>query len=268
MTQAKAARASADFVARIEDDIAANATFDELVKKFALTAAVTPPLTADGRSVDAGDTALAPEAQATLADAFRSEPDDDPAVATRPENAGFVVWKLERTITAAPRPLAAIRTQVVADVRLDRGSKAAKATADRLVAAINGGTPIARAVAALGRALPPIGPVSATRMELARAEQVPPPLAMMFAMPVKRARALEIPGKQGWYVVYLDSIARGDPAQAQGLIAATAQQLERVVGNEYVEQFARAARAAVGVKTDAAAVARMKRSLTGATTGR
>ena len=100
-------------------------------------------------------------------------------------------------------------------------------------------------------------------MELARAQDVPPPLALMFALPPKRARALQMPGKQGWFIVYLDAIARGDANQAPGLVPATQQQLERVIGSEYVEQFARAARTAVGVKIDAAMVARLKRSLTG-----
>ncbi len=263
LTQAKEAKASAEFVARIEDDIAANATFDEIVKKHGLLAATTPPLTADGRSVDAGSFALPPEAQVTLADAFRAEPDDDPAVTARPQGAGHVLWKLDRTVAAAPRPLDAIRTQVSADVKIDKGSKAAKLAADSAVAAINGGTPIAKAIAAIGRPLPPVSPVTATRMELARAQDVPPPLALMFALPPKRARALQMPGKQGWFIVYLDAIARGDANQAPGLVPATQQQLERVVGSEYVEQFARAARTAVGVKIDAAMVARLKRSLTG-----
>lgn len=259
----KEARALADFVAQIDDAVTANATFDEVAKKFELTPTTAPALTNQGKASDAPGYVLPEAVRVTLAEAFKAEVDDDPAVAALGSNNGYAFWKLDRILPAAPQPLSAIRARAIADLRLDKGSKAAKSAADRTVAAINAGTPVPQALVAIGRQLPPVSVVSATRLEVARAEKVPPPLALLFALPAKRARVLELPGKQGWYVVYLAAITRGNVTQAPGLIEATQQQLSRVVGSEYVDQFARAARAAVGAKIDTAAVARLKRNLSG-----
>ncbi len=264
LTTRKEVAAINTFVQQVEEALSANATFDEVAKKFGLTASVTPPVTADGRSLEAAATQIPPSLSAIFKDAFQAEIDDDPAVATLPDNAGYVLWKLDRTLPAAPKPLGELRPQVVADVQIDKGSKAAKAAADAIVAAVNAGTPIAAAVSRTGIRLPPLQTVNTRRLELAQAEgQVPPPLALLFAMPQKRARVLEIAGRRGWYVVYLDRIVGGDARTAPGLIEATQQQLSGAIGDEFVQQFAAAVRAEIGVKKNDAAIARLKKSLVG-----
>src|SRR3546814_11867953 len=67
----------------------------------------------------------------------------------------------------------------------------------------------------------------------------------------------------GYFIVKLDSIQRGDAGKQPAIVDAVKQQMSRVVGNEYVEQFARAAQADVGVKTNDAAVAKVKQQLRG-----
>ena len=263
-TALKEKRLIADFIVQMEDEAGNNVTFDELVKKYGLTAETTPALTGGGVAIDVPDYKASPEVTAVLTDAFRAEPDDDPAVTTIAGDAGYVLWKLDRKVPAAPKPLADLRPMVIADVELDKGSKAAKIAADKVVVAVNGGTPLSAAIQALGVALPPVQPAGARRLELAQAQgKAPPPLSMMFAMPQKRARTLQVEGKQGWYVVYLDKIVAGDARSAPGLVQATQQQLSGAIGDEYVEQFAKAIRAEVGVTKNDAGLARLKASLTG-----
>ncbi|UVO53197.1 SurA N-terminal domain-containing protein [Sphingomonas sp. SUN039] len=264
ITEQKEKRAIADLIVQMEDDAGNNVTFDELVKKYALTVETTPALTGGGTSFDVPGYRAAPEVAAFLTDAFRAEPDDDPAVATLAGDAGYVLWKLDRKVPAAPKPLAEVRAMVVADVQVDKGSKAAKIAADKIVAAVNAGTPLGTALQSVGVALPPAQPAGARRLELAQAQgKAPPPLAMMFAMPEKRARTLQVEGKQGWYVVYVDKIVAGDARTAPGLIQATQQQLSGAIGDEYVEQFAKAVRAEVGATKSDAGLAKLKASLTG-----
>jgi peptidyl-prolyl cis-trans isomerase D len=74
-----------------------------------------------------------------------------------------------------------------------------------------------------------------------------------------------VPQGAGWFIVYLDKITPGDARQAPPLINATQQQLAGVIGNEYIEQFAGAIRAQIGVTRNAAAIAAFKKSLTGGT---
>ncbi len=259
----KEKRLIAEFIVSLEDQAGQSVTFDELAKKYGLTAEATPALTGGGAAIDTPGYKAGPEVTAFLTDAFRAEPEDDPAVATLADDAGYVLWKLDRKIPAAPRPLAELRPLVTADVQMDKGSKAAKLAADKIVAAVNGGTPLDAAIKALGVVLPPVQPAGARRLELAQAQgKAPPPLSMMFAMPEKRARALQVDGKQGWYVVYLDKITAGDARSAPGLVQATQQQLSSAVGDEYVQQFANAIRAQVGARRNEAGLAKLKATLT------
>lgn len=262
LTAQKETRLISELVAKIED-AASSATFDELVKTHGLAAEVTPPLTEQGLVLDT-PFAMTPTVQAALPGAFQSEPDDDAAVVALPENAGYVLWKLDRIVPSAPKPLAELRAQVTADVQTDKGAKAAKTAADRIAAAVNAGTPLATALQSAGVPLPAPQPARARRMDIARAQQpVPPPLQTLFAIPQGRARTLAIEQRQGWYVVQNIKVTPGDLRQAPGLIEATQQQLSGAIGDEYVQQFAAAVRVRVGVKKNDAVIARVKRTLAG-----
>ena len=264
LTAQKQTKAIGSMLGEVEDAIGNKATFDEVAKKYGLAVQATPALTSGGIAFDAPGYQPPAEVRAALGEAFQVEVGDDPAVAPLPGNAGYVLWKLDRIIAAAPKPLAALRTQVIADLQIYNGSKAAKLAADAIVAAVNSGTPLAQAMAKAGVPLPAPQPAGGRRIDLARAQgKVPPPLALMFAIPEKRARVLENSGRQGWYIVYVDKIDSGDARTVPGLVEATQQQLSGVIGDEYVQQFANAIAKSVGVTKNAAGVARLKKSLVG-----
>jgi len=265
LTQQKMDEAVTDFVAKLDDEVADGATFDEVAKKYALTVATTPAVTAAGLAPDQPGFKAPPELSIILRDAFAAEVDDAASVAQLGAGRNFALLKLDRVVAAAPRPLAQIRDQVVADARLDAASKAARKIADAVAASVNRGTPIAQAIAATGVRLPPLRPAGGKRIEIAQAgDRVPPPLALMFSMGEKRARVLGMPNNEGWFIVYLDKIDRGNAAANPALIEATREQLARVVTSEYAEQFVGALRAQIGAKRDAAAIAQLRASLSGA----
>lgn len=253
---------ASEYVAKLDDAIAEGATFDEVVGREKFTVVTTPAVTASGIApADPGY--KAPENLARLLrDAFLGATDDDPAIETLVPGQMFALYKLDRVNPSAPRPLAAIRQQVTADFMADRASKAARRTADALAANANKGTPIAVA-AASARANAP-RPVSARRIDLELSqERVAPELALMFAMPAKRAKVLAAPNKTGWNVIWLDSIIAGDARTEPGLVRRTQDELGRAAGEEYVKQFAAAIRAELGVSKNKDAVAALKKSLTG-----
>src|SRR3546814_2974258 len=74
-------------------------------------------------------------------------------------------------------------------------------------------------------------------------------------------KTLDAGNDQGYLIVKLDSIHRGDAGKQPAIVDAVKQQMSHVVGNEYVEQFARAAQAAVRVKRHDAADAKVKQQL-------
>ena len=267
ITKQKIDGAVADFVTKIEDAVADGATFDDVVKSEGLTVAATPAVTASGIAPDVPAFKAAPELQPILRDAFQAEADDEATIVTVVQGQSYGFYDLERINASAPKPLAQIRQQVVADFQIDRASKAARKIADAIAAKANQGTPLATAISAAGVSLPGPKPIGARRIDIAKAQQkVPPPLALLFSIPAHQAKVLEAEGKQGWYVIWLDKIIPGNVNSEPGLIQATQAELARAVGEEYVQQFAAAIKAAIGVKKNDSAIAALKRSLTGATT--
>lgn len=258
--------AIADFITKIEDEIADGSTFDDVIKAQALSAERTPAVTGGGIAPEDRAYKPAPELQPVLRDGFLAEPDDDASVVTIAPGQRYALLKVERVIPSAPRPLAAIRQQVVADFLTDRAAKAARKVADAIAAKANQGTAIAAAVSASGVPLPAVRPVSARRIDVTQAQQggkVPPALALLFSMPTKRAKVLAAPNREGFYIVWLDNIVPGNAMSEPGLIQATQTELGRAMGEEYLQQFAAAIRADLGVKKNDSAIAALKRSLSG-----
>ena len=260
--------AIADFITRIEDQVADGATFDDLVKTEGLTVVTAPALTASGISPDVPGFKTAPELQPILRDAFQAEPDDDAAVMTIAPGQSYGFYDLDRVIASAPKPLEKIRDQVSTDFQTDRASKAAKKLADAIAMKANQGVAFTIAMTGAGVFLPSAKPISARRIDVARAQQkIPAPLALLFSIPARHARVLEADEKQGWFVIWLDKITPGDITSEPGLIQATQAEIARSVGDEYVQQFAAAIKADLGVKKNESAISALKRSLTGTTTG-
>lgn len=264
LAKVKIDEALADFVAKIDDDITGGATFDDVAKKYGLTATATPAITASGIATDVQGFTLPPELQPLLRDAFQAETGDDPQVASVGNGTSYALYHMDRIIPSAPKPLAEISNQVMADAQVDRAARGAKMAADAIVAKVNKGMPLAQALAEAGVKLPAPRPAGGRRLDIVQAaDKVPPPLSLMFGMAQKSARVLAVPQSAGWFIVYLDKVIPGNPKQAAPLVAATQQQMTRVIGDEYVQQFASAIKAKVGVTRNDAAVAAFKRSLTG-----
>ncbi|MFM9978036.1 MAG: SurA N-terminal domain-containing protein [Sphingomonadaceae bacterium] len=264
LTKTKVEAGIADFVATLDEAISDGATFDDVVRANGLAGAATPPITAGG--INPADPAykLPPELGAAMRDAFQGDVGDDAQVGTVGDGA-YALYQLDRIVPAAAPPFAAIRQQVIADAQIDRAVKAARRVADAVAAALGKGTPFAQALAATGVRLPPPQPARGTRIQAMQGQnQMPPPLMEMFSMTAKRAQVKPIDGNVGWYIVWLDSITPGDPAQAQQFLEPVRTQLTQVAGDEYAQQFVNAIAAEVGVTRDAGAIAAFKRSLTGA----
>lgn len=259
--------AIADFVTKIEDEVADGSTFDDVVKAEGLTVVTTPALTGSGIAPDAPGFKAPPELQPILRDAFQAEVNDDAAVLTIAPGQSYGFYDLDRINPAAPKPLASIRAQVQADFQQDRASKEAKRVADAIALKANQGAPLATALSGAGVALPAPRPIGARRIDLARNQQkVPAELALLFSIPTRHARVLEAEDKKGWYVIWLDKIEPGNIASEPNLVNVTQGELSRSLGDEYAQQFAAAIKVDVGVKKNDSTIAALKRSLTGAAT--
>lgn len=260
----KADEAWAAAIAKVEDAVNDGGTFDEVVTANRLQAVATPALFADGRNPYSPDAPAAPEIAGIVKSGYSMEAGDDPVVEQIAPNQVAALVKTEQVVPATPRPLAQIRDQVAADFATDRALAVARRTADAIAAKVNSGTALSQATSAAGVALPASTALSGRRGETLRASPQPQPqLTALFTLRQGKARVVPAPDRSGWYVVAVESVVPGDARGQPPLIEATRQQFAPVLGQEYGQQLAAAARRAVGVEINAAAVARLKRELLG-----
>lgn len=259
--------AMADYAAKIEDMIANKATFDEIVKANGLKPVTTPAITSAG--VDPENPNLRPDENFVrfLEPAFEMGVDDDPTIESIIDGERYALTDVERIIPASPPPLAQIKERVIGEFKLERASARAKALADAIVAKVSKGMSLPQAMNEAGVKLPAPERIGGKRAELsANGRPVAPPLTLLFSMAEKRAKHLEAPGKQGWFVVWLDKIVPGNIAAQPQLVEMLRRQMSGVLSQEYTSQFVNATKAELGVKRNGDAAAKLKRQLIGTET--
>lgn len=263
----KSAKALEDLVAAIDEQIGDGASFADVATQRRLPVVQTPPITAAGVAPGQPGFRAAPELTPLLANAFAAEAGEDPSIDAIPGANRFAMVAVDRIVPAAPPPLAAVRAQVLADLKVRRAADRARAVAAAIVAKVNAGTPMARAFAEAGIGSGAPRAITARRIDVARANQeIPPPIQMLFSLPQGRARLLAAPQNAGYFVVYLNRVVRGDAGTSPGLIEATRTEFSKIAGQEYVEQFVGAIRKGQKVVRDDAAIARLKSQLNGTAT--
>lgn len=264
LTKKKTADALTAMRDSLENAIADNANFSELVAEQKLSAATTPALTATGANPEAPAAQPDPALMPILSAAFQSEEGDDPQVVQTGPDGSFALVALDRIVRAAPRPIAQVRDQATKDLQEDRARRAARAAASKALAAINKGVAFDKALAEAGAKGAKTDSVVAARSQINADPRGPNPvLALLFSMKGGTAKMLEAPDRSGWLIVKVDKISPGDAAKAPQVIAATRQDLGRAMGPEYAQQFTEAVKRAMKVSQNADALARVKASLSG-----
>lgn len=260
----KLARTLADIRDRIDDALNDKATFAEIVGDQKLQVKMTAPVIADGRNPDDVRQAPDPALAQVIAAGFSADTGDDPQIVQIGTDGSFALVALDRVIPSAAPPLARIRDLIQRDFMIERARKQVRALAADVVAKTNKGLPISLALAQTGLTLPPARPIGAARAELAANPRgAPPPLALLFSMAEKTAKLLEAPNNAGYFVIYLAQIERHDDAVNAQIVQAMRADIGKVIGQEYLAQFARAARADVGVKKNDAVIAQARKDLAG-----
>jgi peptidyl-prolyl cis-trans isomerase D len=233
LTAEKRKNALADLVGKIEDSLADGRTFEEVATANKLPVLATPALTRAGAAFDQPAFKLPPEYAAVPGASFDIGADDEPVVEPLPNEAGYVLVDVAEVVPATPAPLARIQAQ-----------DQANAAATRVLAAVNRGTPLAQAIAALGQAgIRPPEAVDIRRGALAQfaqqGQEVPPPLRILFTLaPGKAQRAA---GPSGIYLVKLDRVVPGNASANPQLIAGGVTNLQRSAGEELALQWLAAA---------------------------
>ncbi len=249
-----------DQIAEIEDSLADGQSFTDVVAANKLTAVQVPAATSNGQTADDSGFRLAPQAAPLVARAFETAQGDEPSVQELDKET-FAILEVTDVIEPRPVPLAQVRAAVVAEWTAAERMKRAKAMADAIVAEVKKGTTLAQALSSRG--LPAPQPFEGRRVEIAQNGQVPPPLALMFTMPKGSVRTLTGPDNLGYFVVTTDEVAPGDPSTMPQVLQATQAEMQRNVGEELLNQFARAVELQIGVRRDESAIRAVKQRYLG-----
>ncbi len=253
-----------DLSAKLEEQFSNGTGLADVAKSLGLTLVTTDPILADGTVPGKPPGALAPDVAALVQTVFTMEREGEPQVAEVVPGKRFAIFDVGRINPAAPPSLAEIRAAVAADFARSQGLSAAKAAADKLVAALDKGTALPDALKALGTALPPAREVSLAREQLNSMQgRVPPPLALMFAMAGGTAKRLEAPNQEGWLVVSLRKITPGLVAPNDPVIEQARTELGGAAGQEYAFALRAAMRGEIGVKRNESAIRAVRTQLVG-----
>lgn len=262
LAEDKRRAAIAEFSAKIEDDLANGATLPDLAKDMDLQVQETAPLTADGNVFGKpGQTApkeLAPILQA----AFTMEGERQAQLTETEPGKTFMIYDAGTITPAAPPPLAALRDQVIADIQLSKGAKAAKAAAEKVQAQMQKGVSAEAALASLGVPLPPVDRVEKARMDVqSQGQNASKPELLLFSMAKGKVRLLAAPRNRGWYVVTVSEVIPGQVAPNDPRLAGLQESLQGAFGKEYDDQLSNAMRTEIGTARNEEHISALKKRL-------
>ncbi|MEO5587191.1 MAG: peptidylprolyl isomerase, partial [Novosphingobium sp.] len=248
ITEQKRRQALSDFSARIETEFDNGSALSDVAKQLDIAPTVTEPVIADGKVFGKPPAPVPADLARIVQAAFSMDRENQPQLAEIEPGKKFAVFDVTGITPAAPAPLAQIKPGVVNELMLQNGQLAAKAAADRVLAATKRGTDLAAAVASLGMQLPSVDQIDMGREQLSvQGRQVPPPLALMFSMAQGTVKLYPAPRNRGWYLVGVKQIIPGTITPTDPLVVSSRKDLAQLAGREYADQLRRAIGAEVGV---------------------
>ncbi len=260
LAKKKADDALATLVQQAQDSVNDGASFNEIATKHKLAVVTTPALLPDGTAPTDPKYKPDPNVVLLLKAAGDATAEDEPTVETI-DPTHFALLSVATVVPAAPVPFAQVKPRVTQDMIFQRAADRAHGLAQSLLSKVNGGQPLAAALAAAG--LPAPQPVALSQLELSRAgSNVPAPIRALFRLAPGKSDLVQGPNG-GWFIVKLEQIAPGDPKTLPMVIGATRGELQRSLGDEYAQQFANAARDEIKVKRNPAALAKLEQQLRG-----
>lgn len=247
----------------VEERLAQGSSLPQVAQTLGIQVRTTPPVTAEGLVYGSLDQTIDAAVRPAVATAFQMEESEPQLTEIAPGQ--YLLFDVQRITESGVAPLAEIRGDVATAWRLAQGLAAASRAADRLAAQGQGERTLAQAAAAANLSQAQIESIDLTREQLAQtaSQRVPPPLALLFSMASGTSKKLEAEQGLGYYVVDLQSVEAGALAPSDPLVAQARSSLGPLLGDEYAQQLATAARGAVGYERNDAAFTAVQRQLTG-----
>lgn len=254
--------ALADMTAKIEQELDDGKSLAEVAAEHKLTLAQTEPVTADGKVFGKPTESVPPVLTRAVATAFEME-EGKPQLAETVAGQQYLIFDVPQITPAAVAPLAEVRNDVVTLWKRDEGAKAAKAAADAVAAKVANGANLADAVRAVKPNAPATQTLDVGRQDLAKQGRVPAQMALFFTMASGSTKTLEAPLQGGWFVIKLDAVQPGQVSPNDAAVVGTQRQIAALVGDEYIDDFIKAAQRDVGVTRNQTAITALQAQLSG-----
>ena len=263
LTKTRGEEMLTEMTAEIEDSFADGSTITDMAKQNGLKVETSPKLLANGQNTANPGYKPIPEMQVILPAAFQLDKNGEAQLVELVPGEKFAMIAVADFDEAAPPPLADVRPIVQQQWALAEGAKAARAAAERIRKAVDGGQPLQTALSAANIQGAQIESIKGTRADLSRqGQQIAPPVAMMFAMKKGTAKTLQGGGNRGWYIVYLTDVVKGDARGNTEMLLARKQEISGLLQTEYGAQLIAAAAKDVGVTKNDDGIAELRARLT------
>jgi peptidyl-prolyl cis-trans isomerase D len=263
LSKTRAEEMLTEMTADIEDAFADGSTIADIAKQNGLSVETSPKLLANGQNPANPQYKPVPEMQIILPAAFQLDTDGEAQLVELVPGEKFAMVAVADFDEAAPPPLAAVRPLVQQQWALSEGAKAARAAAERVRKAVDGGQTLAAALSAANVKGAAIESINGTRADLSKEGQpISPPLSLMFAMKKGTAKTLQGSQNRGWYVVYLNEVVKGDASGNTEVLKARKQEMSGLLQQEYGAQLIAAAAKSVGVEKNEDGITEMRARLT------
>ncbi len=263
LQQENAEQLLAELTTEIEDEFSGGASIGDVAKAQGLKVETTPKLLANGTNPENPNYKPIEEMRQILPAGFQLQEDGDAQLIEIEEGTRFAMVALAELEEAAPPPLAEVKELVKRSWALSEGSKKAKAVAEKIRKAVEGGKSLAAALREEGANLPAPQTLSGTRRELNREGQpISPPIALLFSMKKGTAKTLAAPNQNGWFIVQATEIIRGDASGQKEMLDRRKLELANILTQEYQAQFVQAAIKDIGVERNRGAIEALRKRLT------
>lgn len=259
----KAAQALADFTANIEDAFADGSSIDDIAKSNNLTLTKSAKLMGNGQDLENAKYRPDQMMQVILPQAFQMERDGDPQLIEIVPGEKFAIIAIADLIEAAPAPMVKVKPILQQQWAISQGKIKAKSAADKVQKAVNSGKSLNAALIELGVRLPATQSVSGSRSELNQpGKPLAPPIALLFAMKMGTTKSLPAPQDQGYYIVNLKQVVKGDASKDTKAVETRRAEMTTLVRDEYAAQLITAAAKDVGVYRNEAGIKELRTRLT------
>ena len=262
LTKSRSEEMLTEMTSEIEDAFADGSTITDMAKQNGFKVETSPKLLANGQNTANPAYRPIPEMQIILPAAFQLETNGEAQLVELVPGEKFAMIAVADFDEAAPPPLSDVRPIVQQQWALAEGAKGARSAADRIRKAVDSGQPLSTALAAANVQGAQIETISGSRADLSREGQpIAPPLSLMFAMKKGTAKILQGGGNQGWYVVYLTDVKKGDAQGNAEMLRARKQEISGLLQTEYGAQLISAAAKDVGVEKNVEGIAELRARL-------